>query len=196
MCIRDRNYTVTEDTTVVCEYRNPSPYSLSCTVDQFLRNAEKKANMLLLTTGYMGDDVSVTGAERGMYHCHQLPPSTSSDISHFIFPHVSTPEVTYGYIDFKSTTTTSSKTPTNTTGVAKRNLVGNAPATGVTDGSIESLVSASLSRTTEVMRVANFLGLLPLVELCGLVTAILLQGRSLEEIRALFKKCAPAPPTD
>eukprot|EP00658_Telonema_sp_P-2_P059464 TRINITY_DN4839_c0_g1_i4.p1 TRINITY_DN4839_c0_g1~~TRINITY_DN4839_c0_g1_i4.p1 ORF type:complete len:138 (+),score=7.63 TRINITY_DN4839_c0_g1_i4:208-621(+) len=29
-------------------------------------------------------------------------------------------------------------------------------------------VLASLSRTTEVMKVANFLGLLPLVELCGL----------------------------
>eukprot|EP00658_Telonema_sp_P-2_P001533 TRINITY_DN10569_c0_g1_i5.p1 TRINITY_DN10569_c0_g1~~TRINITY_DN10569_c0_g1_i5.p1 ORF type:complete len:156 (-),score=45.21 TRINITY_DN10569_c0_g1_i5:227-694(-) len=48
------------------------------------------------------------------------------------------------------------------------------------------LIRASLARTTDVMKVANFLGMAPLVELCGLVIAILLRGKSLTEVRDMF----------
>ena len=57
---------------------------------------------------------------------------------------------------------------------------------GVGDEEEAALIRASLTRTTDVMKVANFLGLAPLVELCGLVIAILLRGRSLSEIQDMF----------
>ena len=54
---------------------------------------------------------------------------------------------------------------------------------GVGDEEEAAHIRASLTRTTDVMKVANFLGLAPLVELCGLVIAILLRGSSLRELR-------------
>ena len=55
----------------------------------------------------------------------------------------------------------------------------------------QSMVVASLARTTDVMKVANFLGLTSLVNLCGLVIAILLRGKSLSEVKALFELISP-----
>ena len=53
------------------------------------------------------------------------------------------------------------------------------------------MILASLARTTDVMKVANFLGLTSLVNLCGLVIAIQLRGKSLAEVKAMFEKLSP-----
>jgi hypothetical protein len=58
-----------------------------------------------------------------------------------------------------------------------------------------ALIRASLARSTDVMKVANFLGMAPLVELCGLVIAILLQGSSLAMVREMFEGITPSPPS-
>jgi hypothetical protein len=50
-----------------------------------------------------------------------------------------------------------------------------------------ALIRASLARTMDVMKVASFLGMAPLVELCGLVIAILLRGSSPLELRETLR---------